>query len=203
MPLAAVDDAAGREVRALDELAQVGDRRRRGRPPGAPTAADHLAQVVRRDVGRHAHRDAARAVDQQVREPRGQDRRLLQPVVEVRAEVDGVLVDVGQHLDRDRASAAPRCTGTPPPGRRRPSRSSPGRRPADSAARSPAPCGPARRRPRCRRAGGTCRARRRRPSRDFLYGRARAPARARSSRRGCGGAPASVRRARRAARATR
>ena len=57
LALEAVDRAAGREVRALDVLAQVvrgqlrvvdhGDRR-----------VDDLAEVVRRDVGRHPDRDA-------------------------------------------------------------------------------------------------------------------------------------------------
>ena len=68
----AEDDAAGREVRALHVLHQAGgvdvrvvdegDRRR-----------DRLPQVVRRDVRRHADGDAARAVDEQVREARRQD----------------------------------------------------------------------------------------------------------------------------------
>ena len=40
-------------------------------------AVDDLAQVVRRDVGGHADGDAGRAVDQQVRDRRRQDRRLL------------------------------------------------------------------------------------------------------------------------------
>ena len=44
---------------------------------------DHLAEVVRRDVGRHADGDAAGAVDEQVRELRRQHRRLLQAVVVV------------------------------------------------------------------------------------------------------------------------
>ena len=42
---------------------------------GADTV-DHLAKVVRRDVGRHAHRNAGAAVDQQVRERRRQNHRL-------------------------------------------------------------------------------------------------------------------------------
>ena len=42
-----------------------------------------------------------RAVDQQVGDLGREDRRLLQPVVEVGLEVDGVLVDVLQHRDRD------------------------------------------------------------------------------------------------------
>ena len=94
-----------------------------------------------------------------------QDRRLLPGAVVVVDEVDGVLVDVGQHLVGDRASGAPRCSASPPAGRRRPSRSCPGRRPAGSASRSPAPGGPARRRARRRRAGGTCPSPRRRSRR--------------------------------------
>ena len=40
----------------------------------AIAAVDDLAEIVRRDVGRHADGDAAGAVDQQVREARRQDR---------------------------------------------------------------------------------------------------------------------------------
>ena len=63
---------------------------------------DRLTQVVRRDVRRHADRDARRTVDDEVRHPRRHDARLLEPIVEVRAEVDGVLVEIGQQLHRDR-----------------------------------------------------------------------------------------------------
>ena len=59
---------------------------------------DHFAQVVRRNVRRHADGDALRAVDQQVREPRRQHRGLLELEGVVRFEVDGVLVDAGQHF---------------------------------------------------------------------------------------------------------
>ncbi len=62
---------------------------------------DDLAEVVRRDVGRHADRDTRRAVDQQVRNPGRHDRRLGLRTVVVVDEVDGFLVDVGQHLVRD------------------------------------------------------------------------------------------------------
>ncbi len=55
---------------------------------------DHLAEIVRRDVGRHADRDAAAAIDQQVREPRRKNLRLLDRLVVVGLEIDGVLVDV-------------------------------------------------------------------------------------------------------------
>ncbi len=58
-----------------------------------------------RDVRGHADRDPAAAVDEQVRKPGRQDRRfLLRSVVVVRV-VDGLLVDVGQHLGGDRGQA--------------------------------------------------------------------------------------------------
>src|SRR2546428_80042 len=66
---------------------------------------DALAQVVGRDVGRHAARDADRAVDEQVRQLGWQDARLAQRAVEVGREVDRVLVDVGQQLLSDRGEA--------------------------------------------------------------------------------------------------
>jgi len=65
-----------------------------------------LAQVVRRDVRRHTDRDTGRAVDQQVREARRQDRRLLVTAVVVVLEVDGLLVDVPEHLHGQRLHLA-------------------------------------------------------------------------------------------------
>ena len=97
---AAVDVAAGREVGTLDELPDLGVSMS-GLSIRWMSAGDRLAQVVRRDVRRHADRDARRPVDDEVRNGGRQDLRLLEPVVEVRREVDGVLVDVGQHLHRD------------------------------------------------------------------------------------------------------
>ena len=64
----AADDAARREVGALHELRSGPRRVRLGLSIRRTTRVDHLAQVVRRDVGRHADGDARRAVDQQVRE---------------------------------------------------------------------------------------------------------------------------------------
>ena len=96
----AVDDAGGGEVRpghvlhqAFDVDLRVVDQRDR--------RADHFRQVVRRNVGGHAHRDAGRTVDQQVREPRRHDRGFLFLLVVVGLEVDGVLVDVGHQLVRE------------------------------------------------------------------------------------------------------
>ena len=73
---------------------------------GPAGAVGHLAQVVRRDVGGHADRDAGRAVDQQVGEAGRQDRRLLAAAVVVGLEVDGLLVDVADHLQRQRGHPA-------------------------------------------------------------------------------------------------
>ena len=99
-PLAAEDDPRGREIRPLDVAHQpldvdvgvldVGD-----------GGVDHLAQVVRRDVRGHPDRDPRAAVDEQVREPRRQHDRLLAAAVVGRDEVDGLGVDVAQHLRRE------------------------------------------------------------------------------------------------------
>ena len=67
---------------------------------------DHLAEIVRRDVGRHADRDAAGAVDQQIGEARRQHHRLVLVAVVVRLEIDGVLVDVGEERHRGLAEPA-------------------------------------------------------------------------------------------------
>ena len=66
---------------------------------------DHLAQVVRRDVGGHADGDAARAVDQQVGELGRQDDRLLQAVVVVAAEIDRRLVEIVEQVLGDLGQA--------------------------------------------------------------------------------------------------
>ncbi len=66
---------------------------------------DRLAEVVRRDVGRHPDRDTRRAVHDEVGESRRQHRRLLQAIVEVGDEVDGILVDVLEHRHRDAREA--------------------------------------------------------------------------------------------------
>ena len=96
---------AGREVRSLDavdeRLERVLPGRFRVRQVPQRALAD-LAQVVRRDVGGHADRDADGAVDEQVREPARQHERLLGAAVVVVLEVDGVLVDVAHHLEGER-----------------------------------------------------------------------------------------------------
>ena len=90
---AAEDQAAGRKVRSRQDLHQLVDAHPR-LVEQRDAGVDHLAQIVGRDVGRHADRNAARPVDQQVRELRRQDRRLLGRLVVVGDEIDRLLVDV-------------------------------------------------------------------------------------------------------------
>ena len=87
------DQAAGREVRAGHQLGDLVDRDG-GIVDVCAAGVDHLAQVMRRDVGRHADGDAAGAVDQQVWEARRQHNRLFHALVVVGLEIDGVLVDI-------------------------------------------------------------------------------------------------------------
>ena len=105
-PLGAEDLRAGREIRTGDALDQAleqllaGQIRVLQRPQ---RRLGDLAQVVRRDVRRHADRDADGSVHQQVREPRRQHVGLLRLPVVVVGEVDGVLFDVAHHLERERS----------------------------------------------------------------------------------------------------
>ena len=107
--LLADDHRAHREVRALHALEQRGEQlltcgvRVLEQPLHA---VGDLAEVVRRDVGGHPDRDPGRAVHQQVREAGRQDHRLLRAAVVVVLEVDGVLVDVANHLERQRRHPA-------------------------------------------------------------------------------------------------
>ena len=94
---AAHDDAPRGEVGAGDVLHEVVHGDVRVVDHGAEGVRD-LAQVVGRDVGGHAHSDAAGAVDQQVREPGGEHGGLLQGFIEVGHELHRVLVDVRHHL---------------------------------------------------------------------------------------------------------
>src|SRR6266508_3638327 len=101
---AAVNEPAGGEIRPRHDLDQVRDLGVRmleelnGR-------LDDLAQIVRRNLGRHADGDPVRTVDQQVRHARRQDGRLLAQFVVVRNEFDGFLLDVGEQFGGDAREA--------------------------------------------------------------------------------------------------
>jgi hypothetical protein len=104
-PLVAEDQRLRREVGSGDPLHETREElvaRHLGvveRPEGA---VGDLAQVVRRDVRRHADGDTDGSVDQEVRDPRRQNRGLLRAAVVVVLEVDRVLFDVAHHLERER-----------------------------------------------------------------------------------------------------
>jgi len=66
----AQDQRRGREIGTGDDRDQFVDRDA-GIVDIGKARAQHFAQIMGRDIGRHAHRDAARAVDQQVGEARG------------------------------------------------------------------------------------------------------------------------------------
>ena len=102
---AAVDVAAGREIGTLDDLSELASTSSSGLSISRDDRRDDFTEVVRRNVRRHSDRDSRRAVDEKIRNRRRKNLRLLKPVVEVRREVDGVLVDVREHLHRDAREA--------------------------------------------------------------------------------------------------
>src|SRR5699024_8788885 len=61
-------------------------------------AVDHLSQVVGGNVGGHTYRNAVGTVHQQVGEPAGQNTGLLLGLVKVGVPVNGLLVNVGEHV---------------------------------------------------------------------------------------------------------
>ena len=82
---------------SFDILHEVGQARVRV-IEDADAGVDDLGEVVWRDARRHADGDAARAVDQEVWEARGEHAGLLSALVEVGVPVHGLLVDVPEHL---------------------------------------------------------------------------------------------------------
>ena len=127
-------------------VVDVGDRR-----------IHHLGQVVRRDVGRHAHRDPGRAVDEEVRDGAGRTNGSRRESGRSWREVDLVGAEVARANPRRCGRDGPRCNAWPRPDRRRSSRSCSRCARAGSATRTVAPCGPTRRRSAGRRGGGTSR----------------------------------------------
>ena len=96
-PLPPAHISAGRKVRTGHERLELFLWKIRVLDEGLRRGHD-LAEVVRWDVRGHADGDTRATVDQEVRHAGGQDGGLLQPVVEVRNEVDGLLVYVAQQL---------------------------------------------------------------------------------------------------------
>ena len=65
-----------------------------------------LGRVVRRDRGRHADRDALRAIGEQVRKPTRQDYRFFRRAIVIGTELDAVLVDTVEQKLRDSGHAS-------------------------------------------------------------------------------------------------
>ena len=103
--LSAVDDAGRREVRTRHQLHQV-SQPDVGFLDYRETCVDDLGEIVRWDVGGHAHRNARGAVDQQVGDPGRQYRRLHFLAVIVRDEIDCGLVDIRQQFTGDALETA-------------------------------------------------------------------------------------------------
>ena len=93
------DHAASRKIRARNDLEEVVGAERRI-VDQRHRRVDDLAEIVRRNVGRHPDRNAAGAVDEQIREARRQHHRLPLVAVIVRLESDRVLVDVVEQRHR-------------------------------------------------------------------------------------------------------
>ena len=124
-----------------------------------------FGDIMRRDRGRHAHRDALRAIGEQIREGRRQHHRLFRVAGIIVAEIDRVFVDAFEQQRARHRSCALRCSDRRRRHRRRYCRNCPARRPAGSARKNPAPAAPARHRSPGRHADGTSPSRRRRSSR--------------------------------------
>ena len=107
------DDASGREIRASDVLHEILDARGR-LVDERDNGVDRLREIVGRDVRGHADCDARRAVDERFGKRDG--KTCGSPATRRSSrEVDGVGVDVPEHLRRERGEAA---LGVPLGGRR-------------------------------------------------------------------------------------
>ena len=89
----AADDAAGWKVRPLHVLHQFGELDV-GIVDLRADAVDHFAKIVRRNIGRHAHRDAGSAINKQIWKGRWKNRRLGARLVVVGDKINRVLFHV-------------------------------------------------------------------------------------------------------------
>ena len=90
----AADDAAGREIRPFHVLHQLLERDVRIVDLRADSI-DHFAEIVRRNIGRHAHGDAGSAINEQIWKRSWENRRLGACFVIIWDEIDRVLIHVG------------------------------------------------------------------------------------------------------------
>ena len=91
--LLADDQRAGGKIRTRHDFGQRIEADRRIVDIGE-TGIDHFPQIVGRHIGRHAHGNAAGAVDQKIGKAGGKDDRFLFRTVVIVLEIDGFLVDI-------------------------------------------------------------------------------------------------------------
>ena len=103
-PLPPEDEAAGGKIGPLHQLQNL-RQRRAGVLDQVDSGVDDFGEIVRRNIGGHAHRDARRPVHQQVGHARGKDLGLLLAFVVVGTEIDGLLVDVLEQRGGDARKA--------------------------------------------------------------------------------------------------
>ena len=101
----AVEESAGGEIGTLHVLENF-DEARLGILDEFDGGVHDFGEVVRRNVGGHADRDTAGAVDDEVGNARGQNGGLERGLVVVGDEVDGLHVDVGEQFAGDARHAA-------------------------------------------------------------------------------------------------
>jgi hypothetical protein len=92
---ASENEPAGRKIRSRHHFQNLG-KRRGGLLDQMNRGIDNFGEIVRWNVGGHAHGDARRAVHQQVRHTRRQYFRLHFAFVIVGAEIDGLFIDILQ-----------------------------------------------------------------------------------------------------------
>ena len=93
------DHRACREIRSRHDVDQLLDRNLRIADVGL-AGRDHLARIVRRDVGGHADGDTVGTIDEKVRIFRRQHCRLKLRLVVILGKIDGFLVDVTKQAFR-------------------------------------------------------------------------------------------------------
>ena len=89
----AINNAGRREIGGRDNIDQLINRQIRVFQQGQ-TGGNHFRQVVRRNVGGHTHGNTRRTINQQIRDTRGQNQRLLFGTIIVRSEINGFFFDI-------------------------------------------------------------------------------------------------------------
>ena len=129
---APIDETAGRKVRALHVLQHFGQTCLRVLDQ-LDGGADHLVQIVGRNIGRHAYGDSVGSVHDQIGNAGRQHRGFEGAFVVVGNEVDASPDRCRPSSHRQCGSCGIRCSAWPRADHRRRNRSFPGRPPWDSA----------------------------------------------------------------------